>query len=97
MGSGNEVVVAGFISELWHDATSDEMFAAGSGVAHPVHRMIWSGAALAFCEQYTLGIHAKATSRDTRRPFRVPQGRPGASGKRTRADMPRGWRFEVVR
>ena len=31
-------------------ATSDEMFAAGSGVAHPMHDKIRSGAALVFRE-----------------------------------------------
>ena len=31
-------------------ATSDEKFAADSGVAHPVHDMIRSGGAFVFCE-----------------------------------------------
>ena len=48
-------------------ATSDEKSAADLEVAHLVHDKIRSGAALIFCEQYTVIIHATATGPDTRR------------------------------
>ena len=45
-------------------ATSDERFAADSGVAHPVHDMIQSGTAFVLREQHTFVKHATVTDRD---------------------------------
>ena len=78
-------------------ATSDVKFAADSGVVHPVDYIMRSGIALVFHEQYTGQNQSTATGPHTGRPFRVPQGRPGPGGERTRADTEPAWRFEVVR